>query len=585
MRLKSGETEKTTSYLHRLQHNNFCIKEVIIVFIMVRHQYSESFASTDIREYASVYSEDLGDEDYGNYYAKFKETDLRGDDDASYDSDENSYEERQDEEDLSAADSFDSVETPSVEESYVEEVVEEKPIARNRKPARKKNARLLTPEMPSLLSVATPSVLDNEDRMMEFSDLGTVVDSVMSSLIEGKGGFSNKRNAIAKQISRDQMHYEDPPVGYKGQYGNEESSYDNFMNDFKNKSSNIVRKKSVGLAKLQTQRTSDAHKNGVRKTVNQVPNRSRPIQPAQRRGRNEVRGDGTQALKVKNNTRAPAPKISPPTVFHSPSNKTQNEQSVSSGLFNFRRTTRPPKPVPSINRQAKAKHQISFEAKGSIEFGTDMSQPPVDLGGPAPVMILAEENEQILNLRKKANFLLARRQYNDLIPFLQANPGLIKIQYQQSNSRNLIHLIAIQQDPVPENVLLKIISEDPTLVAASDKNGNTPLHYASLNAKKGNMHVFLVMLKFHPLGVMQRNNEGDLPLHLAAANPNRGAQMAVHMLLETNSRALSEPNKKGKIPLHLALTVGSANLKSLKTMVIVHKARKYSFVVKDNRGE
>jgi hypothetical protein len=106
---------------------------------MVRHQYSESFASTDIREYASVYSEDLGDEDYGNYYAKFKETDLRGDDDASYDSDENSYEERQDEEDLSAADSFDSVETPSVEESYVEEVVEEEYLTPSRKRTVTKN--------------------------------------------------------------------------------------------------------------------------------------------------------------------------------------------------------------------------------------------------------------------------------------------------------------------------------------------------------------------------------------------------------------------------------------------------------------
>jgi ankyrin repeat protein len=181
--------------------------------------------------------------------------------------------------------------------------------------------------------------------------------------------------------------------------------------------------------------------------------------------------------------------------------------------------------------------------------------------------------------------MLMQRQYNELIPLIQAYPSVVAIQQKQSNMKNLIHLIAIQQKPVPENVILKIISVDPTLVAASDSYGNLPLHYAALNATKENMHVFLVMLKFHPLGAMQRNNDGDLPLHLAAANPNRGAQMAVHMLLETNSKALTEPNKKGKIPLHLAMTPDSTNLKSLKTMLNVHKARKYTVIVKDNKGE
>lgn len=534
---------------------------------MVRRQYSDSIASTDIREYASVYSEELGEDDYGSYYAKFsRDTDLPvNEDDERYGSYENSYEKRQDEEDLSAADSFDSVQTPSVDESYVEEEEEEEPIDRRRR----------TPEIPSIPSVTTPSVLDNDDddRMMEFSDLGTVVDSVMSSLIDGKSDYSKKRSAIAKQLrNQDQGHYKE---------GTEEASYDHFMDDFQNKSSNIVLKKSAGLANLQTKRTCVLQKFDMRNIMNH--NGSEHLQTAQSRGSNKARRDGTPAVEARNTTRTMTPQASLPAFSRSPSINTQNEQSVSSGLFSFRRNARPPKPIPSMKSQLKAKG--SFESNGSNDFGTDMSQPPVNLDGPAPAMILAEVNEQVLDLRMKANLFLMNRQYNELIPFLQANPGLIKIQYQQSNSRNFVHLMAIQQAPVPENVLLKIISEDPTLVAASDKKGNTPLHYAALNAKKGNMHVFLVMLKFHPLGVMQRNNEGDLPLHLAAANANRGAQMAVHMLLETNSRALSEPNKKGKIPLHLALTVGSANLKSLKTVVTVHKAHKYSFVVKDNRGK
>jgi hypothetical protein len=192
---------------------------------------------------------------------------------------------------------------------------------------------------------------------------------------------------------------------------------------------------------------------------------------------------------------------------------------------------------------------------------------------------------EALELRQRADFLLMKRHYEELIKLLQANPSVVAIRHKQTNMRNLIHLIAIQQRPVPENVILKIIALDPSLVAASDSAGNAPLHYAALNARKENMHVFLVMLKFHPLGAMQRNNDGDLPLHLAASNPNRGAQMAVHMLLETNSKALTEPNNKGKIPLHMAMIPASTNLKSLKTMLTVHKARKYTVVVKDNKGK
>ena len=134
-----------------------------------------------------------------------------------------------------------------------------------------------------------------------------------------------------------------------------------------------------------------------------------------------------------------------------------------------------------------------------------------------------EVQKYVLDLRKKANQFLARRQYNELIPFLQANPKLVSVQYQQKNSMNFIHLIVTQNKAVPENVILKILSQDPSLVSVSDALGNTPLHYATINAKKGNMHVFLVMLKFNPLGAMQRNSDGDLPLHLAACNCNSGS--------------------------------------------------------------
>jgi hypothetical protein len=623
-------------------------------------QHSDSVGSTDIREYASVYSEDLEDESYAEYYAKFSGkgtgdsrkgdsgTGDNGDDYDDYDDyyDGYSSEERQDAEDLSAADSFSSVDTPSVDESYIQEEVveveEEEEESLNLKPlptVQRKNdkrishrsnrlkpqnpLRLHTPEIPSIPSVATPSVLDydddstrvyeGEDRMMETSDLGTVVDSVISSLMDGNGRSSKNRQAKYGR-TREKVQYEEPSAEYDdvdANYKNtEDSTYDHFMNDFRNKSTDIVQKKSIGLTKLQNEGMGVSNKNTVGDDMPQVAE-----QQATRRGWTPSSRNGTPLSSTPNTNgvtlkkkianspaqskRPMAPSQSkmakPPTsLFHSPrakppagptqslSAKTHDKESVTSGFFGFRKTARSKSSVP---KPMKPIGPSSFEVQGSVDFSEDMSQPPIDVDGPVRVMNVAEVNEQALELRKKANLFLMRRQYNELIPFLQANPSLIKIQYQQSHSRNFIHVVAIQQAPVPENVLLKIISEDPSLVAASDNNGNTPLHYAALNANKENMHVFLVMLKFHPLGVMQRNNEGDLPLHLAAANANRGAQMAVHMLLETNSRALSEPNKKGKIPLHLGLTLGSANLKSLKTMMCVHKARKYSVVVKDNRGK
>ena len=339
-------------------------------------------------------------------------------------------------------------------------------------------------------SFVTEDASDDGDRMMNASDLDTVVDSVMSELMKGHSSRSDDEDSVANELENDEDDY-----------------YEDFMNAFQNKTSTIVNKKSKAL-----------------------------------------------------------------------SNLTQKPQT---GIIPF--SQRPPRSIKSNATSARSNIPSNYMPQNVEHLAHDM--PPVELKGPAEAHDAKEVGEEQLELRGKANVLLMKRKFGDLVEFVQMYPSIVGIQTQQSQSRNLIHVMAVQQIPVPENVLLKVISVDPSLVSVSDESGNTPLHYAALHANKQNMHVFLVLLKFHPLGVNQRNKEGDLPLHLAAANPNKGAQMAVHMLLETNTKALTEPNKKGKIPLHLALTAGSSNLKSLKTIINVHKARKYSVVVKDNKGK
>merc|ERR1719223_561220 len=189
-----------------------------------------------------------------------------------------------------------------------------------------------------------------------------------------------------------------------------------------------------------------------------------------------------------------------------------------------------------------------------------------------------------VQLRKEAEVMMSKGKYKSLAKFVQQNPEIVGIQSEQTHGRTLLHTIAFQKSPLPENVILKIISHDPSLVGITDNKGYTPLHYATEIANKSNLHVFVIFLKFHPTGATERNSNGDIPLHIAAANPNRGAEEAVHLLLQSYSKGLLAPNNKGKIPLHLALTEGSSNLKSLIILLQMHKARRSSVSTLDNRG-
>jgi len=199
-------------------------------------------------------------------------------------------------------------------------------------------------------------------------------------------------------------------------------------------------------------------------------------------------------------------------------------------------------------------------------------------------MLNMNVSKQDIRLRQKAERLLINQEYEDLATLVQQHPKLVRMQASQPLGRTLLHMIANESNPVPENILLKIISHDASVVSMTDNSTNIPLHYAASRLRRDNMHVFVIFLKFHPSGAAEKNAEGDLPLHLAAGNPTRCAHEAIHLLLEMNSKGITQPNKNGKIPLHLALADGSNNPKNMQTLVQFHKYRKAGVSVLDNKG-
>lgn len=534
------------------------------------------------------YSTDLSRENsFANYYAKFGSRYGKHFEDNVY----SSYlEEREQMEESSVTESFASVETPSVQDSVetTDESTRMSFIADNERKRLtlppSNTPRLRTPDIMSIPSAATPSILgnkgdDNYNRMMEASDIDTVVNSVMSSLMNDRERQSNKPILHQQLTSNIDYVYDDDDGIYDEQSeANEMSFYDQFMQNFQQKSTNIVQKSSVGLMNLQ--RKGTPIRNGNPSQTPPKVRQASPIPASMNRGRDLT------ALPSNAVNRSKTPSSKPPSgPLVSTRTKKQMESSFNAPGNNDSRIPYDRKEQ-QLNTKDKMELNITAELFDVVSEVSAPSALPLEISAPGQFARnnIIEEDSHALELRQMADSMLKQRRYDELIPLVQAYPSIVAMQQKQPNMRNFIHLITMQQKPVPENIILKIISLDASLVAAADSFGNIPLHYAALNARKENMYVFLVMLKFHPLGAMQRNNDGDLPLHLAAANPNRGAQMAVHMLLETNSKALTEPNKKGKIPLHLAMTPDSTNLKSLKTILNVHKARKYTVIVKDNKG-
>lgn len=402
-------------------------------------------------------------------------------------------------------------------------------------------------------SIQTPSIQDEfqfEDEMDQ-STFGSVIDSVIHSII-GKG---RERTPLQETIQEEENF---PQYGESEKYvqaqmdQNVEEKYDEFMNELATQSVDIMRKRSTALADVMStmqQESDDSNDDDLIKfqNYNGVANP------------NKIEGD------YEYNNYKTIPGTLPEMTSRSQVRRAFND----GGLQNK-------------------------DDDASIGSSMDLSQASVDDKVPTNMTKNrfakrsagnGNVHKNDIDQRREIEFLLSLKKYAEMLEMIHGNPKILAVQSSQPSGKTFLHVIASMPIPPPENIILKVVSVDTSLVTVTDNNLNSPLHYAAQHVRKGNMHAFTVLLKFHPMGAIERNSDGDLPLHIVASNPARGAEEAAHLLLETNPKAISEPNNKGKIPLHLALSEGSKNLKLLMKIIKLHKFRKSSVDIVDNKGK
>ncbi len=434
---------------------------------------------------------------------------------------------------------------------------------------------------PSVHSIGTPSVQDNDDLDdMDQSAFGSVIDSVIHSVV----GDRNKKNADMlmeddeEVYAREDSYYQTEEVSQVV-----EEQYDDFMNDYSNQSVDIMRKRSVGLAQVmsaidQEEEDQLEYDDDETFTASLNSNKNDYIAEVVQRDDADIEKEYKKSLGLFGSSKS------------NKGSKSARAKSSKPLPSSFRSTEIAANKKSSGKNRLSTKESILGEEDASIAFSLDSSQPPfvntvpgkTSRGKFAKVGNVTKED---LGRRRDIELLLSVKKYREMLGIIRDNPKVLAIQSNQPSGKTFLHVIANMPVPPPENVILKVVSVDTSLVGVKDNNNNTPLHYAAQHVRKGNMHTFMVFLKFHPMGASERNSDGDLPLHIVASNPMRGAEEAAHMLLETHPKAITEPNNKGKIPLHLALCEGSKNLKLLLKIIKLHKFRKSNVDVVDNRGE
>jgi hypothetical protein len=454
-------------------------------------------------------------------------------------------------------------------------------------------------------SVQTPSVQDNDDTdsIMDQSMFGSVIDSVIHSIVGKKNVHPTKMHTdVIVEEDEEQVRDEQEDDQREEMVSEQvmEEEYDNFLNDFSNQSVDIMRKRSIGL--VQVMSTIDQDQFLEESEEEEEEELFTPTEDNVEPSFAQVIEPDLNLLEA-NYQRSVASIPSVPSIN---SNRTKSTKK-SRGSFRSRKSRATGKK--GIGRRglspkpSRSKSKDSFLGQDSIDDSTigDVSSPSIAFSAdtsqastmvPVPVTMGRNKfakgggnvSKKDLETRRDIELLLSVKKYEEMLVTIQANPKLLAIQANQPSGKTFLHVLASMPVPPPETIILKVVSVDTSLVAVTDNNNNTPLHFAAQHVRKGNMHAFTVLLKFHPMGASERNSDGDLPLHIVTSHPARGAEEAAHLLLETHPRSITEPNNKGKIPLHLALSEGSKNLKLLLKILKLHKFRKSDVDVLDNKG-
>ena len=430
-------------------------------------------------------------------------------------------------------------------------------------------------------SVQTGMIEKNEDNddIMDKSAFKSVIDSLIHSIVamaDGKKEIHSEQEEIVSEA--------------------DDENYDDFMNDFSSKSVDIMNKRSVGLAKVMS--TLDQNGPPDRDESRDDGDKIDPFATSNRMSQTDIDDISLSNLSIAEKDF----NVATDNLTSTPSVRTTQTKSTKHTERNSRSRLMKTgiRGVGRRRSRSKSRDHISLAgtndastiAGDAISVGLSVSskrsfrmkKPPTGLkkkntkGGTGSV------TRRDLEQRRDLEVFLSDQKYEDMFALIREKPKLIAIQTNQPSGKTFLHVIAGMPVPPPENVILKLISLDTSLVTVTDDNNNTPLHFASQHVRKGNIHAFMALLKFHPMGASERNSDGDLPLHIVASNPARGSEEAAHMLIETNPKGITGPNNKGKIPLHLALSEGSKNLKLLLKIVYMHKFRKSPVDILDTKG-
>ncbi len=111
-----------------------------------------------------------------------------------------------------------------------------------------------------------------------------------------------------------------------------------------------------------------------------------------------------------------------------------------------------------------------------------------------------------------------------------------------------------------EHLVEAMLKDNPELVNAVDRNGNTPLHHAILTYYKGNI---LPILLGRGAKVNAQNNRGVAPLHLATLR-----DVDPMILLLNHGANVNIADNNGATPLHLVTTLSLSKKSLLKIAML-----------------
>ena len=179
---------------------------------------------------------------------------------------------------------------------------------------------------------------------------------------------------------------------------------------------------------------------------------------------------------------------------------------------------------------------------------------------------------------------IASEQWYVLVQSIFENKGILTVQSEKHDNKNLIHLMA-SKNVVPKEVLkvvAKTVRGNTTCLSQTDVHGCIPLHYAASIGRDKNC--VNQLLNLWPFGASQRNNDGDLPLHVATWAGQGNEENAKNILMAYPA-ALITGNDVGGTPLHLASCGQTASAEIVRALLVTHKENDYPINSVDISGK